>query len=91
MEDYNADFLTMLETWEAAVGHFTSVDVKPYQPNEIAKVLDARGGDRSKSTGTDTFASQRHAAEQAGLSKDQQVQAVRPATSLERPPHPLND
>ncbi len=27
MEDYNADFLTMLETWEAAVGHMASVDV----------------------------------------------------------------
>jgi len=35
MEDYNADFLTILETWEAAVVHFTSVDVSPGQVIEI--------------------------------------------------------
>ena len=35
MEDYNADFLTMLETWEAAVGHFTSVGVSCGQVIEI--------------------------------------------------------
>lgn len=39
MEDYNADFLTMLETWEAAVGHMTSVDVSYGQVIEISKVL----------------------------------------------------
>ena len=38
MEDYNADFLTMLETWEAAVGHnLTSRDVKSANPIEIAQ------------------------------------------------------
>lgn len=39
MEDYNADFLTMLETWEAAVGHFTSMDVNHANPIEIARIL----------------------------------------------------
>jgi len=39
MEDYNADFLTMLETWEAAVAHFTSMDVNSANPIEIAKIL----------------------------------------------------
>lgn len=38
MEDYNSDFLTMLETWEAAV-EFTSMDVKGTQPIEIAILL----------------------------------------------------
>ena len=35
MEDYNADFRTMLETWEAAVGHMASVDVSCGQVIEI--------------------------------------------------------
>lgn len=40
MEDYNADFLTMLETWEAAVAHlFPSMDGNKTQPVEIAKRL----------------------------------------------------
>ena len=39
MEDYNADFLTMLETWEAAVEHSTSVGVRTNQPVEIDKLL----------------------------------------------------
>lgn len=39
MEDYNADFLTMLETWEAAVAHLTSMDVSSAQIIDIAKLL----------------------------------------------------
>ena len=54
---------------------------------ELLKQFDARGGDRSKSAATDTFA-QRDAAEDAGLSKRQQVSAVRianiPAERFER-------
>ncbi len=50
---------------------------------ELLREFDARGGDRKseiKSVGTDTFdMSQREAAEQAGLSKRQQVTAVRVA------------
>ena len=53
----------------------------------LPKQFDARGGDRSKSAATDTFA-QRDAAEDAGLSKRQQVSAVRianiPAERFER-------
>lgn len=53
---------------------------------ELLKTLDARGGDRSKSNGDDTFAfpSQKQAAEQAGLSKRQQVTAVRVANVPEQ-------
>lgn len=40
MEDYNSDFLTMLETWEAAVEHLCpSRDGHTAQPVEIAKLL----------------------------------------------------
>mgnify|MGYP006906478808 FL=1 len=39
MEDYNADFLSMLETWEAAVGYSPSMDGDKNQPVEIAKLL----------------------------------------------------
>lgn len=39
MEDYNADFLTMLETWEAAVAHSPSVDGDKGQALKIAKLL----------------------------------------------------
>ena len=39
MADYNADFLTMLETWDAAVGYMPSRDGKPYQPIDIANLL----------------------------------------------------
>ena len=39
MEDYNADFLTMLETWEAAVDHSPSRDGDKNQPVEIASLL----------------------------------------------------
>lgn len=38
MEDYNSDFLTMLETWEAAV-EFSSRDERSIQPVEIARLL----------------------------------------------------
>lgn len=38
MEDYNSDFLTMLETWEAAV-EFSSMDERSIQPVEIARLL----------------------------------------------------
>jgi len=37
---------------------------------ELLSQFDARGGDRTKSVGADTFG-QRHVAEQAGMSKDQ--------------------
>ena len=47
---------------------------------ELLKQVDGRGGDRSKSEGTHTFAmTQSEAAREAGLSKHQQVQAVRVA------------
>lgn len=37
MEDYNSDFLTMLETWEAAVEHLSpSMDGDGTQALEIA-------------------------------------------------------
>jgi len=39
MEDYNSDFLTMLETWDAAVDHLTSRDVNGAQVIEIASLL----------------------------------------------------
>lgn len=47
---------------------------------ELLKQFDGRGGDRSKSDATDTFAlTQSKAAADAGLSKRQQVTAVRVA------------
>jgi len=39
MADYNADFLTMLQTWDAAVSYFPSKDGKRDQPIEIATLL----------------------------------------------------
>jgi len=39
MSDYNADFLTMLETWDAAVQHLESRDATSSQPVEIATLL----------------------------------------------------
>jgi hypothetical protein len=52
MEDYNADFLTMLETWEAAV---TFQNVTEIQPIEITRLLGwtqkrSGGGDQMNST-----------------------------------------
>jgi hypothetical protein len=47
---------------------------------ELLKQFDGRGGDRSKSGDAPTFApTQREAAERAGISRDQQVTAVRVA------------
>ena len=39
MSDYNADFLTMLQTWDAAVQHLESRDATSSQPVEIATLL----------------------------------------------------
>ena len=39
MADYNADFLTMLETWDAAVQHLESLDSQPPQAIELATLL----------------------------------------------------
>ena len=39
MSDYNADFLTMLQTWDAAVQHLESRDATSSQPVEIANLL----------------------------------------------------
>ena len=39
MEDYNSDFLTMLETWDSAVAYFPRRDGKQEQPIDIAKLL----------------------------------------------------
>ena len=50
---------------------------------ELLKQFDARGGDQSKSVSADTFG-QREAAEQAGMSKRQQVTAVRVANVPEQ-------
>jgi len=47
---------------------------------ELLSQFDARGKDSPKSMGTHTFSSQRHAAEQAGLSKHQKDTAVRVAS-----------
>jgi len=38
-EDYNSDFLIMLNTWEGAVQFFPSIDGKPTQPADIARLL----------------------------------------------------
>ena len=56
MDDYNADFLTMLETWDAAVEYVTSRDVTPAQPIELATLLGwnmarTRGGVQMNRTG----------------------------------------
>ncbi len=39
MDDYNADFLTMLETWDAAFAFWPSRDATSTQPIEIAELL----------------------------------------------------
>jgi hypothetical protein len=39
MDDYNADFLTMLETWDAAVAFWPSRDGQAYQPIDSASPL----------------------------------------------------
>ena len=39
MSDYNSDFLTMLETWDAAVSFVPSLDGTSYQPIDIANLL----------------------------------------------------
>jgi hypothetical protein len=39
MSDYNSDFLTMLETWDAAVNYLTTKDGKSIQPIVIAELL----------------------------------------------------
>lgn len=39
MEDFNSDFLVMLETWEAAAAFLPDRPGKSVQPTEIAKVL----------------------------------------------------
>ena len=39
LEDYNADFLTMLQTWEAAVNFWTSTDVHYPQHIEISRLI----------------------------------------------------
>jgi hypothetical protein len=39
MADYNADFLTMLETWDAAVQHLELRDGQADQPIVIASLL----------------------------------------------------
>ena len=39
MADYNADFLTMLQTWDAAVAFWPSKDGQADQPIEIATLL----------------------------------------------------
>jgi ParB-like chromosome segregation protein Spo0J len=39
MADYNADFLTMLQTWDAAVQHMASRDATSIQPIELADLL----------------------------------------------------
>lgn len=52
---------------------------------ELLKEFDGRGGDHTKSGGAPTFApSQREVAEDAGMSKDQQVTAVRVANVPEQ-------
>ena len=39
MADYNADFLTMLQTWDAAVQHLESGSVNNPQVIEITNLL----------------------------------------------------
>jgi hypothetical protein len=50
-----------------------------------------RGREQTNLGGAPPKLTQRQITEQAGLSKAQQVQAVRPATSAERPQRLLND
>lgn len=54
LEDYNADFLVMLETWEAAIG-FSFANEKKSEPVDIARLLgwtstDATGYDKMNQT-----------------------------------------
>ena len=56
MSDYNSDFLTMLETWDAAVSYLPSRDGKPDKPIEVTRLLgwtQARsgGGEQMNRTG----------------------------------------
>jgi hypothetical protein len=72
MADYNADFLTMLETWDAAVQHLESLDSQPPQAIELATLLgwtQARtgGGEQMNRTG----------AKWMGCGEDQQEKGVR--------------
>jgi len=46
MEDYNADFLTMLETWEAAVKFSAASRPQKLEPVDIARVLGWTVADR---------------------------------------------
>lgn len=49
-EDYNSDFLTLLETWEAGLNWLTSAEVTDNQPIENARLLGwtlARTGEKS--------------------------------------------
>jgi hypothetical protein len=39
LEDYNADFLVMLETWESAVSHFSRTRAKKPEAIEVARIL----------------------------------------------------
>ena len=39
LEDYNADFLCMLETWEAGSVFLAASAAKPTQPLDIARLL----------------------------------------------------
>lgn len=67
-----------------------SVDVEAIRRSgELLKQFDARGGDRTKSAGTDTFG-QNEAAQQAGMSERQQVAAVRVA-NVPNPTHIIHD
>ena len=39
MSDYNADFLTMLQTWDAAINYSTQGCVENVQPIELTRLL----------------------------------------------------
>jgi hypothetical protein len=52
MEDYNADFLCMLETWEAAVKFRSPTGERKAQPIEIARLLGWTLPSTGRSAGT---------------------------------------
>ncbi len=75
MDDYNADFLTMLETWDAAVEYImTSRDVTEVQPIEVTRLLgwtqDRSGGGEQMNRTAEACNAQRnwpHSAGQAAV------------------------
>jgi ParB/RepB/Spo0J family partition protein len=76
MADYNADFLTMLETWDAAVQHLESVSVKNPQAIAITQLLgwtQARSGGGEQMSRTAEACNSTHKLLQGGVLKREQL------------------